>query len=210
MGLNKEAVVMAIRTFGDIQNKVWLLSFPLCLGMELVSLSLCLLLQEQYQLSSFLCAHMPIRIEYGIETQKFQIRTGFGPLSWPRKIRGRLKCGCRHERIVSEIVHSELPSELCSCTLVYISQAKSVMDGCRWWTFVQLTAGYGRWDSSQMLWLQLWPHVTMTLSELLLILLACRYMLITITIYWSTGELFHCYSTFGAQHRCCQTQLLVL
>jgi hypothetical protein len=36
-----------------------------------------------------------------------------------------LECGCRHERIVSEIVHSELPSELCSCTLVYISQAKS-------------------------------------------------------------------------------------
>ncbi len=110
MGLNKEAVVMAIRTFGDIQNKVWLLSFLLCLGMELVGLSLCLLLQEQYQLSSFLYAHMPVRIEYGIETQK---------------IGGRLECGCRHERIVSEIVHSELPSELCSCTLVYISQAKS-------------------------------------------------------------------------------------
>lgn len=81
MGLNKEAVVMAIRTFGDIQNKVWFLSFPLCLGMVLVSVSLCLLLQEQYQLSSFLCAHMPVRIEYGIETQKSQIRTGFGPLS---------------------------------------------------------------------------------------------------------------------------------
>jgi hypothetical protein len=40
MGLNKEAVVMAIRTFGDIQNKVWFLSFPLCLGMVLVSLSM--------------------------------------------------------------------------------------------------------------------------------------------------------------------------
>jgi hypothetical protein len=35
MGLNKEAVVMAIRTFGDIQSKVWFLSFPLCLGMVL-------------------------------------------------------------------------------------------------------------------------------------------------------------------------------
>jgi hypothetical protein len=47
---------------------------------------------------------MPVRIEYGIETQKSQIRPGFGPLSWPRKIGGRLECGCRHERIVSEIV----------------------------------------------------------------------------------------------------------